>query len=194
MKKSGKRLFNFGIPAYKSEDGTLTCPSALTCIANCYARQGTYNFPVVKKAYENRFQATLKDDFINKINTELIKNKVAYLRIHDSGDFYSREYLHKWLKIMDDNKDVIFYAYTKSYSFFENLSLPKNFIVIYSQGSKEKLNKEYRHAQVFESIEDMEKMGYVDAGDDDLNAIGANKNIGLLYHGNKKVVNNGFTI
>ena len=46
MKKSSKkkiRVVNFGIPAYKSEDGSLICTGAAACIKGCFGDQGAYN-------------------------------------------------------------------------------------------------------------------------------------------------------
>ena len=46
LKKTSKaldlRVFNFGIPAYKTASGKLTCPMADECIKFCYARKGAY--------------------------------------------------------------------------------------------------------------------------------------------------------
>ena len=38
-KKLGVRVFNFGIPAYKSASGKLTCPMADACVKFCYAKK-----------------------------------------------------------------------------------------------------------------------------------------------------------
>ena len=34
-----KKVFNFSIPAYKSETGKVTCPFADSCIKFCYAQK-----------------------------------------------------------------------------------------------------------------------------------------------------------
>ena len=52
------------------------------------------------------------------MNEEIRKKKATHVRVHDSGDFYSPKYLNKWVDIATQNKDVIFYAYTKSIKFF----------------------------------------------------------------------------
>jgi len=41
-KKLEVRLFNFGIPAYKSASGKITCPFAGDCVKFCYAKKGAY--------------------------------------------------------------------------------------------------------------------------------------------------------
>ena len=50
----GLRVFNFGIPAYKSASGKLTCPMADECVKFCYAKKGAYIWSNVKPAFEKR--------------------------------------------------------------------------------------------------------------------------------------------
>lgn len=185
LKRDG--IFSFGIPAYKSATGMLTCPAALTCIKGCYARNGTYNFPSVKSAQEKRLELTKdRELFIAVIDTELRKRKVKILRIHDSGDFYSKAYLDTWLTIISLNPNIQFYAYTKMVPLFKGLKLPANFTVIYSEGGK--YDKQIdtandRHSRVFSDISELKQANYADTTTNDINAIGKNKRIGLVYHG-----------
>ena len=120
------------------------------------------------------------------MNATIILERPTHVRIHDSGDFYSIAYLNKWVDIAKANTDVIFYAYTKSIKFFVNgLLLPKNMKVIFSEGSKTdnliNVNK-HRHARIFKSKELLDAAGYIDASNNDLQAITSNKKVGLVYH------------
>ena len=198
MKKSGLgNIYNFGIPAFKSSTGLMTCPMAKACAVGCYARSGAYLFSNVAKAYEYRLAQTLKADFKDQIQTEINKlvkkHKTVMIRIHDSGDFYNVEYVKKWFEIMQSNPSVSFYAYTKMITLFESLKpeLPSNFKLIYSYGGKEdaKIKATDRHSKVFETIEALKASGYVDTSSDDLMALGSNPKIGLVYHGNKNFEN-----
>ena len=99
-KELGKRVFNFGIPAYKTASGKLTCPMADECVKFCYAKKGAYIWSNVKPAFERRYEITKQDDFVDVMTAEIRKKKAEYVRIHDSGDFYSRKYLHKWIEVM----------------------------------------------------------------------------------------------
>ena len=57
------------------------------------------------------------------------KAKRVVIRIHESGDFYSREYLEKWLEIarhFETNPRVVFACYTKSLPFFVGVNRPSN--------------------------------------------------------------------
>jgi len=84
-------------------------------------------------------------------------------------------------------EDVTFYAYTKSKMLFDEFDfLPSNFTVIYSLGSRfDNLidTSIDRHSKIFYSMDEMNKQGYIDASNNDLNAINPTTNkIGLLIH------------
>lgn len=105
----------------------------------------------------------------------MLKVGAAVVRIHDTGDFYSADYLGSWLQIAVDNPGVIFYCYTKSVTLFRNYveggGAPANFLWCYSLGGKEDhlLNLDVdRHADVFPSREALEGAGYSDQEANDL--------------------------
>lgn len=202
MKKSSQNgidIYNFGIPAFRSETGLQTCVNAKDCVSGCYARSGTYRFGNVVNAYEQRLKLTQEQDFIDimvaEIKLKSLKSKAkgnkCIIRIHDSGDFYNEAYLQKWIIIMNHCPDVKFYAYTKMVQMFQNyhLDMPNNFTVIFSQGGTEDSlidTSKHRHSRVFENETDLKAAGYADASQDDMiAAFGLNKKIGLVYHGSK---------
>lgn len=188
LKKDG--IFNFDIPAYKSSTGLITCPNARTCIANCYARQGTYQFSNVKAKHEWNLAESLKDSFIPDMLAEIKKRKVKLLRLHSAGDFYSQEYVIKWFIIMDLLPEVQFYAYTKSWNLFDGIAIPSNFKFIQSEGGSLTIDKSMPHALVY-SDESLIPSNYFDASSSDLVAYN-NERIALTYHGTKKMTDNGF--
>lgn len=118
-----------------------TCPYATNeCICNCYALKAERRFPFSKSsAIRSRVRNYLfskRADFVEIMTEEIIsyaKNcRKPYLivRIHESGDFYSQQYVEKWLQIIDNCKaytNITFYAYTKSFKFFDGKQLPDNF-------------------------------------------------------------------
>jgi len=187
-KENNTKIFNFSIPAYKTKSNKITCPFAKDCIKYCYAQKGNYTrFPIIQELMEQKYELTKQNNFNSLMNAEIKKKKAKYIRIHDSGDFYSIKYLNKWIQIAEHNKDVIFYAYTKSIKFFKdyNIILPNNFKVIFSEGSKkdELINiKKDRHARIFKDITTLLSAGYIDASNNDLKAITSNKKVGLVYH------------
>lgn len=171
------KVYNFGIPAKE------TCFAALACKAYCYADKGMYLF--AKKAQYSRLEKTKTDDFTLDMLTEIIELGLSHVRIHDSGDFYSREYLHKWFKIIEALPHVQFYAYTKSIPLFIGERIPTNLTLIYSYGGKYDHMIDptiHRHARIFKTEKELLQAGYVNASADDLKAIGTNIKIGLLAH------------
>ena len=98
-KELGIRVFNFGIPAYKSASGKLTCPMADECVKFCYAKKGAYIWSNVKPAFERRYELTKLESFAGLMNDEIKRKRPDYVRVHDSGDYYSRAYLAKWIQV-----------------------------------------------------------------------------------------------
>jgi hypothetical protein len=194
IKKSAKRTFNFGIPAYQSNTGLKTCPNAGACAKGCYALAGAYRFSNVAQAFERRLTATQSDNFIISMLADIDKQRAERVRIHDSGDFYNEEYLNRWIKIIEARPSVLFYAYTKMISMIKRRQkdLPKNLTIIFSFGGTEDrlidVDKD-RHSLVFESVEQLQACGYADASNQDDIALGENPKIGLVYHGTKKLEN-----
>ena len=192
--KNNAKIFNFSIPAYKTKSGKVTCPFAAACVKYCYAQKGNYTrFPIVQELMEKKYEISKQTNFNSLMNAEIKKKKATHVRIHDSGDFYSVKYLQKWVQIAEFNPTIIFYAYTKSIKFFVNdlfpdtdtLLLPDNMKIIFSEGSKtdELINpKTDRHARIFKNIDLLNAAGYIDASENDLQAITDNKKVGLIFH------------
>ena len=183
LSQSSGYTVNFGIPALK------TCPMADECKDFCYANKGAYKWPVVAAAYNRRFEASKKTNFIQKAVDELSrKKKLKRVRIHDSGDFYNKEYLYKWYEIAKAMPHVQFYAYTKRVKLLkDNWSLkPKNLVIIFSLGGKEDFlidTKTDRHSRIFESITGLKQAGYINASKNDTKAVSkTNHKIGLVIH------------
>ena len=181
LKKAEYNTVNFGIPALK------TCPEADICKSYCYANKGAYSWPVVKKAYEWRYQQSKQIDFIDVVVSTLNKKRNTHIRIHDSGDFYNKEYLYKWFEIARKMPSKTFYAYTKRVKLLkDNEALkPNNMIIIYSLGGREDHlidQKVDRHSKIFNSLEELLKEGYIDTSENDSNAIKENHRVGLVIH------------
>ena len=187
-KELGVRVFNFGIPAYKSASGKLTCPMADACVKFCYAKKGAYIWSNVKPAFEKRYELTKTDNFVNKMYEEIVKKKPDYVRVHDSGDYYSKKYLDKWIDIALLFPEVKFYSYTNMIQMFLDVDLPSNFDVIFSDSGKQKhlINeRKHRHTKIFSSHSDLLLAGYTDASSIDLMAtkwFNKTNKVGLIYH------------
>lgn len=189
-KISGLKTFNWGIPAVK------TCPQAGVCKLGCYADMGAYKFSNVAAVFQKRLDLTKTPEFVNTINAEITRRKIKRVRIHDSGDFYSAEYIEKWIQIMKLHPTVEFYAYTKMVEMFKELDrinyIPNNFTYILSYGGRQDHMidpTKDRHSIVFETKEQLNGLGYIDASKDDAQALQGNSRVGLVYHGTKNFAN-----
>jgi len=187
-KELGIKLMNFGIPAYKSASGKLTCPMADECIKFCYAKKGAYIWSNVKPAFEKRYQLSKTDEFIGAIHAEIQRKKPDYVRVHDSGDYYSKKYLDKWIQIAKNNPDVRFYSYTNMVDMLLKAELPDNYDIIFSNSGKQKHlidERKHRHTKIFSINSDLVAEDYVDASKLDLMAtkwFSENKKVGLIFH------------
>ena len=88
-------VWNWTLPAWAGRlaDGRTfnTCPSAGICARVCYARQGTYLWPVVRAKHHANLAFVLDDlpGWEQAMVIELAAKRFggAWIRIHDSGDF-----------------------------------------------------------------------------------------------------------
>lgn len=197
---SSVEVYNWTIPALKTKDGFKTCPNAGKCAIGCYAQMGAYVWSNVSKVHHSKFNATRHPGFVPAAVTELVnlerkaakRSKQLYIRIHDAGDFYSKDYALNWFRIIRQCPNVEFYAYTKQVELFKELDVPNNLTIIYSYGGRQDklINPELdRHSAVFENETDLLKAGYINASKNDLLALTDNPKVGLVYHGNKSYNN-----
>lgn len=187
--------WNWTLPALgaKLDDGRTihTCPQAGACAALCYARSGTFRFKNVKAAHARNLKLVLDTpaEWEAAMNAEISRylKPGSYVRIHDSGDFFSDEYLVAWMRIAANHPSVVFYAYTKEVSRFKRLVegfASPNFRWLYSMGGKEDhlIDVERdRHAEVFPTKAALDAAGYFDQSASDILAITAPTNrIGIV--------------
>lgn len=97
------------------------------------------------------------------------------VRIHDSGDFFSEDYLYGWIELAWRFPEILFYAYTKEVSMVREAmsreSWPANFLICFSMGGRQDhlIDPDVdRHADVFPTWEDMEAAHYVSQHESDL--------------------------
>lgn len=183
------------------------CPAAGACVKFCYARNGTYNFPAVKAAHTRNLELVLNDlnafttQMLNELTARrfrprgtptlpdlsrdhlhprvaaLLDEGAVAVRVHDSGDFFSDEYLLAWLTIAQLTPGVLFFAYTKEVARFRRVAAdvaPPNFLWVYSLGGREDdlLDLDVdRHADVFPDEVAVEAAGYYSQDEHDLLAV-----------------------
>lgn len=138
-------VWNWTLPAWAGRlpDGRTynTCPSAGVCRQVCYARHGTYTWPVVRARHHANLAFVLDDlgGWRAAMTAELGATKFTgrWIRIHDSVDFFSDAYLRAWLEVIAARPAVSFYAYTKEVARFRTIvepAPPPNFRRVYSYG------------------------------------------------------------
>lgn len=209
------------------------CPSAGPCVQYCYARNGTYNFRNVKAAHMANLMRVLdnpeqwKADMIAELAkkhmrpkneprnipadniitdpwiTNWLEQGGAAVRIHDAGDFFSKEYLQHWLDIAKATPDVLFYCYTKEIKIFQDpeIKFPDNFRYIFSTGGKDDnliSQSQDRHADVFPNPDAITAAGYESQDKNDLLCILLNTTkVGItannIPHFNKRLAGRRFS-
>ena len=187
-------IIGFGIPAdydFQHNGETVnTCPSALACRAVCYAKQGRYAMPNVIAARQHNLEMSQNPYFVDFVVADLERmRKVNTVRIHDSGDFYDQEYYDKWCAIATMLPEITFYAYTKTVNMDLWSHKPDNLKITQSLGGKhdEMVDTNMPHSRIFATHEDRVNAGYVDGNVNDVPAIEGLVQIGLVYHGQKKL-------
>lgn len=101
------------------------CPySTEMCRKRCFAKKNE-TFKNVRYSRYRNLEESKKDTFVKDMIDHLsyqlqrpkAKDKLIIVRIHTSGDFYSKDYFEKWVSISDyfkNNDKIMFQAYTKS--------------------------------------------------------------------------------
>ena len=102
----------------------VTCKNNKAC-PGCYALKASriYKNTRVMRAYHMAIIMQALHDtkkleyFKNYIQLELNKHAMLYnmpvVRLHSAGDFYTEKYLQLWLDIINKNKKIKFYSYSK---------------------------------------------------------------------------------
>ena len=100
--------FSFDLPARRS------CPGKTKeCGEDCYAAHLMQRYPAVDAKYKRNRRFVNSSKFVDYMIREIPPN--CQFRIHVAGDFFSKEYIRKWIKIVASRRDVTFYAYTRSW-------------------------------------------------------------------------------
>ena len=157
-----------------------SCPFAVDCLVKVDRNTGTFNnksklfrcyaasserFPSVRKHRWSNY-----DYVVNGGVPKLPKNCNA-IRIHASGDFFNQQYFDMWVSIAKLNKDVEFWAFTKSINYWvcRINDIPKNLILTASYGGvHDNLISEYglKSAKVYSSIGEIPNNLPIDTNDD----------------------------
>jgi hypothetical protein len=165
----------------------------------CYAASAELSRPNLRNMRWRNFDLlndTKKKSGVAGMTSLILKSLAFYertngvlrvFRIHDSGDFFDMDYFKSWVEVAKNRPDVLFYAYTKSLPFWQEMKaeIPKNLRLIASEGGTkdELIDKEgFRKAVIVnDEGEAIEKRLHIDVNDF-LAAFG-DKDFALLLHG-----------
>ena len=139
VKRDGTAFDDTGLKI--KDHGDIRCFAATEELYLPQIRENRWsNFDLLKKANSEGGVDGMVDLLINSIKSyEVKKGSIQVFRIHESGDFYSQDYLLAWIKTANAMSDKVFYAYTKSIGFWANVKedVPKNLRLVASEGGKE---------------------------------------------------------
>ena len=201
-----ERIASFNIPALLAQTGFTVCPNAGICAGLCYARQGRFTMAMVQAPRERNLARLLDtaqnnrwgwigvlSDLIDDVNR--LPKRIRRVRIHDSGDFFEPIYMRTWLDVATQCPQIEFYAYTKMITDLQwyqaNGFVPGNMRLVQSVGGKQDdlIDRALPHSRIFPTEGSLRTAGYVDATHTDKPAYSGVVNIGLVYHGTRKLTN-----
>lgn len=167
-------VYEWNLPAGSS------CPFAKECKVTVDRKTGKFD---IKKGYfrcyaasAERFPAVREHrwrnyEYVARGGVPVIPKDCKNVRIHASGDFFSQKYFDMWLELARENKNVSFWAFTKSIRYWVNRIdlIPDNLILTASYGgTQDYLIDKYKlkSARVCSSIEEVPEGMPIDTNDD----------------------------
>lgn len=162
----------------------------VNCKFRCYAASMEARFSASRRAHWRNYEAIAScktsDDMAKLILSELPAD-VKIVRVHASGDFFSKKYFMAWVKVAETRTDVQFFGYTKILPYVKSAK-PDNFRLVYSYGGKmdSKRNCEptaFVVKNIAEAIERKLQPACIDNPSDDFDYIMQGKTFALCLHG-----------
>lgn len=129
----------------------ITCSNCGSCQKNCYAKQDLRYYPAYNNYLIYTFLAQNYVKFLEKIYIyQLEKLKSNIVRLHESGDFFSKEYINMIYRIIKKFPKKTFYFYTKYKGNLKKITTLNNVVCVLSYyknyinfGNKEYINNLY---------------------------------------------------
>ena len=130
-----------------------TCPASLLCQSysnretgkitdgksmkfRCYAASSEAAFPATRRLRWHNFDIlkSMSTNAMVEIIESSIPNQIKVLRIHSSGDYFTRNYFNAWVQVAQNHPEIIFFGYSKilEYTHYNT----DNFKIVYSIGGK----------------------------------------------------------
>ena len=103
-------LPSFSLPPMK------TCPGRTPfCRQFCYGLRGRLAWVRLREIQEANLETSKQDDFIERMGREIARVNTEAFRLHVVGDFYSVDYVKKWVEIASSFPNLIFFGSTRSW-------------------------------------------------------------------------------
>lgn len=110
--KLGKLLHHWSIPSGLPH---ICVGATAICLFLCYAMRHHYCRSNVKKSLQKNLELAIRDDFASLMVAWVRSFFARIVRVHASGEFFSAEYVQQWIKVVEANPGVTFFAYTRSW-------------------------------------------------------------------------------
>lgn len=159
----------------------------------CFSASQEATFPSAYNKRKANFDAlkSLQTTYgMAKIISEAMPKNLGICRIHVAGDFFNEKYFRAWRLVAEWHPDRLFYAYTKSLSWWIGLrdDMPENFVLTASRGGRQDHmidEHNLRESKVVFSEAEADALGYEIDHTDEHAAIPEirNESFALLIHG-----------
>jgi hypothetical protein len=104
-------VFTFSLPS------KTTCPGASPwCKRHCNMSRFEQFRPTCRNAYLRNLNITQDPNQFTETVLGILPRILPCMRIHVSGDFWSKEYIQSWIKICGAFPQTNFWAYTRSWN------------------------------------------------------------------------------
>ena len=204
-KRLGKRLYTISLKAGYS------CPGANLCMARydskareiidgkdaefrCFAASLEGVFKGFEQNNAHNF-ALMRGAKTEQAMFEIIVASISQLkdpgliRVHVSGDYFSKDYFKAWMRAAEQFPSITFYSYTKSIHILTECVefIPLNFQITCSEGGKfdHLISDRFKTAKVVFSIEAAAVLG-MEIDHDDYHAAVGSESFALLLHGSQR--------
>lgn len=202
--KLGSHIITFSLLSGWSCPGAKECKSKVIIVNGkrkikdgpftkfrCFSASNEALFPVIYNARQHNFKELKAVGRSLPKTIRLIQdslpNATRWLRIHVAGDFFSQLYFDAWVVVAKRNPDILFYAYTKSITYWLKRmhKIPSNLLLTASFGGRHdelvKVNN-LRYAKVVFSEAEARKLK-LPIDHDDSHAYTPGGSFALLLHG-----------
>jgi hypothetical protein len=202
--KLGRHVATFSIPAGKTCPGADICHSRAIdvngkrkivdgkrCLIRCFAATQEALFKPTFDARASNLAKLRKARTIKRMAlliSDSLPKRSTMIRVHVSGDYFSRAYMMAWIHVAWANPDRTFYGYSKSIPTWIALkgSIPPNLVLTASLGGKYDqmaLDAKLRTATIVYSPEQARDLGLPIDHDDRLAQARNGGDFALLIHG-----------